>query len=57
VSNKEDKKQQTDVKAKKVRPKIMNINKAHQKLGHISERMLKVNAQRDNWVLTGKLHH
>jgi hypothetical protein len=33
----------------------MDINEAHQKFGHISERMLKITVQRDNLVLTGKL--
>jgi hypothetical protein len=33
----------------------MDINEAHQKFGNISERMPKITAQRDNFVLTGKL--
>jgi hypothetical protein len=33
----------------------MDINEALQKFGHISERMMKITAQRDNLVLTGKL--
>jgi hypothetical protein len=40
---------------KKLQPKLMDINEAHQKFGHISETMLKITAQRDNLVLTGKL--
>ena len=39
----------------KDRPKYMEINEAHQKFGHISERMLQVTAKRDNIVVTGKL--
>ena len=35
--------------------KYMDINKAHQKCGHISQRMLQITAKRDNIVLTGKL--
>jgi hypothetical protein len=33
----------------------MDINEAHQKFGHIRERMLKITAQRDNLVLIGKV--
>jgi hypothetical protein len=33
----------------------MDINKAHHKFGHISERMLKITAQRDNLLMTGRL--
>jgi hypothetical protein len=33
----------------------MDINEAHPKFGHISERILKITAQRDNLVSTGKL--
>ena len=39
----------------KERSKYMDINEAHQKFGHISERMLQVTAKRDKIVLTGKL--
>ena len=39
------------VKSVKVRPKLMDINEAHQKFGHISEKMLKLTAQRDNYCV------
>jgi hypothetical protein len=43
----------------KEKPKVkriyLGINEAHQKFGHISERMLQLTAKRDNIVLIGKL--
>jgi transposase InsO family protein len=33
----------------------LDINEAHQKLGHMSERLLQLTAMQDNIVLTGKL--
>jgi hypothetical protein len=33
----------------------LDINEAHQKFGHMSERMLQLTAKRDNIVITGKL--
>jgi hypothetical protein len=43
----------------KEKPKVkriyLDINESHQKFGHMSERMLKLTATRDNIVLTGKL--
>jgi hypothetical protein len=39
----------------KVKRIYLDINEAHQKFGHMSERMLQLTAKRDNIVLTGKL--
>jgi hypothetical protein len=43
----------------KEKPKVkriyLDINKAHQRFGHMSERMLQLTAKRHNIVLTGKL--
>jgi hypothetical protein len=33
----------------------LDINEAHQKFGHMSERMLQLTAKRNNIVLTGKI--
>jgi hypothetical protein len=33
----------------------LDINEAHQKFGHMSERMLQLTAKQDNIALTGKL--
>jgi hypothetical protein len=55
VSAKEDSTPTSQKSTQRVRPKLMDFNEAHQKFGHISERMLKITAQRDNLVLTGKL--
>jgi hypothetical protein len=55
VSTKDDSTSQPKGINRKVLPKLMDINEAQQKFGHISERMLKITTQRDNLVLTGKL--
>jgi hypothetical protein len=55
VSTKEDSTSQPKNATRRIQPKLMDINEAHQNFGHISERMLKITAQRDNWVLTGML--
>jgi hypothetical protein len=43
----------------KEKPKVkriyLEINEAHQKFGHMSERLLQLTAKRDNIILTGKL--
>jgi hypothetical protein len=52
ASTKEDQQQTAVDKNKKIQPKLMDINEAHQKFGHISERMLKITVQRDNLVFS-----
>jgi hypothetical protein len=48
VSTEEDSTSQAKGTIRKMQPKLMDINEAHQKFGHISERRLKITAQRDN---------
>jgi hypothetical protein len=45
VSAKEDSTPTSQKSTQRVQPRLMDINEAHQKFGHISERMLKITAQ------------
>jgi hypothetical protein len=54
ISSKEDHQHKAVDRNKKTQPKLLDINKAHRKVCHISERVLKIRAQRDNLVLSGE---
>jgi hypothetical protein len=55
TNNKKVQKKVYNKEKSKVKRIYLDINEAHQKFGHMSERMLQLTAKRDNIVLTGKL--
>jgi hypothetical protein len=55
TTNKKGQQKVNDKEKPKVKRIYLDINEAHQKFGHMSERMLQLTAKRDNIILTGKL--